>query len=61
MNRYMVCFVEEEMEIEAGSMGGAEEMAKNLISRSYPDRHVTYIVRNSSGESRYGSVRAKYI
>ena len=61
MNRYTVYFVEEEMEIGSKSMKGAEEMAKNIIAQSYPDRHVTYIVRNGAGESRYGSVRARYI
>ena len=61
MNRYALSFLETKMEIDASSIGVAEEMAKNIIASSRPDRNVDYLVKNRAGESRYGSVHAKHI
>ena len=61
MGRYIVSFMGEEIGIDARSIVSAEELAKNLITRIRPNNHVTYIVRNWAGETRYGTVRAKHI
>ena len=61
MDSYIVKFSGQELEFKSTSMKTAETAAKAIVSLVNPDKHVKYFVTNKAGETRCGTIHARYI